>query len=192
MRKLFAILLVPALAGCLSPIKTPTVAEWSVGLDTLANRVETPKYGVTRLSQVLVRAPYDTRNMVVLRSDSSYAFDPYNHFAAVPSQLLKGVVEDSLASSGLFKTVVPSASAASASHLVEVTVTDLRLDCSASTAEEASQVAEVGLSLLVLDRAREIVGKSRGSGRAQVVDGDFGSAFSKALAKAVDAAVETL
>lgn len=192
MRKIFAFLPLIALTGCLSPIKPPEVSEWTLHPETLADRVNTAKYGVTRLSSVQVRSPYDVRSFAVLRADSSFAFDPYNHFAAIPSQLLKGVAQDELAASGRFEAVVASTSVASASHVLELTVTDLRLDCSAATEENPSQIATVALSALVLDRDRKIVASGSGSGNSSVEDGDFGTAFSKAFAAAVDKVVGTL
>lgn len=192
MRKFFALLPLVALTGCLSPIKPPEVSEWTVHPETLANRVSTAKYGVTRLSTIQVRAPYDVRPVAVFRSDMSLAFDPYNHFAAIPSQLLKGIAQDLLAASGRFEAVVASTSAASSSHLVELTVADLRLDCSAGTEDNPSQNATVALSLIVLDRDRRIVASGKGTGGSSVEDGDFGTAFSKAFAAAVDKVTETL
>ena len=188
MKKLLAICLLPVVSGCLSLTATnPTVADWPVRAGTLARQEKTAKFGVTRLSQVAVRAPYDVRQMGVSRTDNTLAFDAYNRFAALPSQLLKGVAQDVLAASGLFKSVVSSSSAAAASHVVELTVTDLRLECA-----DGSREAAVGLDLLVLDRNREIVAFVSGTGRGDAADGDYGAAFSTAFTLALEKALGEL
>lgn len=187
MKKLGAILLLGVCAGCLTATNPTTVSDWSVQVTTLKDRAETPKYGVARLSQVSVRAPYDVRSMAVLRADSSLAFDPYNLFAAQPSQLLKGVVQDALTASGYFKIVVPSSSAARVNEIVEVTVSSLRLNCMSGV--QANPIAEASVALLILDGSREIVGAARGSGSAEAVEGDYGAAFSKAITNALSAAL---
>lgn len=187
MKKLGAILLFGMCAGCLTATKPTAICDWSVQVATLKDRAETPRYGVARLSQVSVRAPYDVKSMAVLRADSSLAFDPYNLFAAQPSQLLKGVVQDALTASGYFKVVVPSTSAASVSEIVEVTVSSLRLNC--LNGEESRPLAEASVALLILNGSREIVGASRGSGSAEAVEGDYGAAFSKAITHALSAAL---
>lgn len=187
MRKLLALLLVPALAGCLTASKAPEPVTWTVGAGPVARRAETPSFGVTRLSQVNVRAPYDVPSLAVLRADATLAFDSYNRFAALPSHLLKGAAQDVLAASGRFAAVVPSTSSASATHVAELTVTAFRLDCSSET-----RTAETGVSLLILDGRRTIVASACGDGRADATDGDYGSAFAKAFAQAVEKALGTL
>lgn len=188
MKKLFAICLLPVCTGCLSLTATnPTVADWPVQAGTLAHQELTPRFGVTRLSLVAVRAPYDVRQLAVSRADSTLAFDGYNRFAAQPSQLLKGVAQDVLAASGRFKSVVAATSAAAASHVAELTVTDLRLDCSGGTRE-----AVAGVSLMVLDRSREIVALVSGAGRCEAADGDYGAAFSSAFTLALEKALGAL
>ena len=185
MKKLFAICLLPVMTGCLSLTATnPTVADWPVRAGTLARCESSAKFGVTRLSVVTVRAPYDARQMGVSRADNTLAFDAYNRFAALPSQLLKGVAQDVLAASGVFKSVVASSSAAAATHVAELTVTDLRIDCSGEVRE-----ACVALDLLVLDRNREIVALVSGDGRADAADGDYGTAFSTAFTRALEKAL---
>ena len=185
MNKLLAVCLLPVVTGCFSLTATnPTVADWPLRAGTLARQESVPKFGVTRLSQVTVRAPYDARQMGVFRADNTLASDSCNRFAALPSQLLKGVAQDVLASSGLFKAVVAASSAASTSHAVELTVTDWRLDCSGGAREAA-----VCLDLLVLDRGREIVATVSGGGRADAADGDYGTAFSTAFALALEKAL---
>lgn len=189
MKRLTAILLLGVCAGCLTAT-TPVTNEWTIQIATLNSRAETPKFAVTRLSQVAVRAPYDTTSLAVLRADGSLAFDPYNRFAAQPSQLLKGVVQDILSASGCFEAVVPASSAASVSQIVEVSITSLRLNCAA--AEPLARTAEASVMVLVLNANREIVGSVRGSGTADAADGDYGAAFSTALTLALSKALEGL
>lgn len=187
MKKLGAILCLGICAGCLTATSPINISDWPVQVATLKDRAESPKYGVARLSQVSVRAPYDVKQMAVLRADRSLAFDPYNHFAAQPSQLLKGLVQDALASSGYFKAVVPSSSAASVSEIVEVTISSLRLNCASDV--DAAPIAEASVTVLVLNGSREIVGASRGSGLAEAGEGDYGAAFSKAITNALSSAL---
>ena len=183
--KVLSLGLLFACAGCLSLTATnPTIAEWPLRAGTLARREDAPKFGVTRLTQVVVRAPYDARQMEVSRADNTLASDSFNRFAALPSHLLKGVAQDVLAASGVFKSVVSSSSAASASHVAELTVTEWRLDCASGTREAA-----VSLDLLVLDRNREIVALVSGNSRAEAADGDYGSAFSTAFTLALEKAL---
>lgn len=187
MKKLGAIVLLGLCTGCLTATNPTATSEWSVQVAALDNRAEVPRYGVARLSQVNVRAPYDGKRMAVLRADSSLAFDPCNLFAAQPSLLLKGVVQDVLTASGCFKVVVPATSAASASEIVEVTISSLRLNCTRGA--EAAPIAEASVALLILNGSREIIGVSRGSGSAEASDGDYGAAFSKAITAALSAAL---
>ena len=193
MKKLLAICLLPVLTGCLSLTATnPTVAEWTVNAASLATRASAPKFGVARLSQVAVRAPYDVRSLTVLRGDYSLAFDPYNRFAALPSQLLRGPVQDVLSASGLFGAVVSSTSAAAATHVVEVTVTSLRLDCSGDSSQGDRREAEVGVTVLVLDGKRSIVASAQGVASEDARHGEYMTAFSTALTMALEKALGDL
>lgn len=193
MKKLLSVLLAPALAGCFSMTATPVArTEWSVYGAPCESLTTESKFGVTRLSQIVVRAPYDGRNFAVERTDLSTAFDPYNLFAASPAQLLKGAVHDHLAKSGVFKAVVSSSSAASAEALAEVTITDLKLDCASDDAFPDRRDAVVGVSILVLNDKRAIVGSSKGTGRVDAKNGDYSVAFSKALSDAMTGAIKGL
>lgn len=80
MRRLFLILPLFALAGCLSSAPQPPV-NWLI---------ETAQ--LPRFSAVSVAAPYDDGRLPVLRVDGSIAFDPCNAFAARPSQLLRNAL----------------------------------------------------------------------------------------------------
>lgn len=189
MKRMVAIGLLVACAGCLSA-SNPTMCEWPVRAGVMTARVNEAKFGVSRLSQVAVRAPYDVRALAVLKADASLAFDPYNRFAAQPAQLLKGPVQELLAASGLFTAVLSASSAANASHLIEVTLTNLRLNC--ATEQQGARTAEVAVSVVILDARREIVATVCGSGAADAADGDYGEAFSRALAVALSAAMRGL
>lgn len=182
MKNLAPLLLVPAFAGCLT--STPLdCAEWSIPTEPCALKLPVSgvradaDFGIARLSQLVVRAPYDSRSIQVLRADKTLMPDPYNHFAAIPSQLLKGPVQDALGDSPRFTTIVASSSSVTTSHIVEVTVSKLQLDCSV----EGSRKAEVELSILVLNRDREIVWMGRGSSHIEAKDGNYGMAFAEAL-----------
>ena len=188
MKKLLAICLLPVLTGCLSLTATnPTVADWPMQAGTLARKEKSPKFGVTRLSQIAVRAPYDGRQMAVSRADHTIVLDPFNRFAAQPALLLRGVAQDLLTDSGLFRTVVPTTSAAAVAHVAELTVTDLRLDCAGAERE-----AVAGVTLLLLDRNRDIVALVSGDGRSSAADGDYWAAFSTAFTFALEKALGEL
>lgn len=192
MKKLLSLLLVPAVAGCLTS-KAPEMSEWVVASKVPSAVADSQvmregaqaDYGIARLSQLVIRAPYDSRSIQVLRADGTLVADPYNHFAAIPSQLLKGPIQDALGDSKRFTMVVGSSSSASVSHIVEVTVTRLCLDC----ATEEKRMAEVECTVLVLNRDRQIVWTGAGVGREDAVDGDFGRAFSKALKSSLEVAL---
>ncbi len=191
MKTLFFPLLLPLFAGCLSA-HVPTVADWNVSADLVPRSREAPSFGAARLSQVVVSTPYDAREMQVSRSDGTLAADAYNLFAAAPSRLLREPARAILEATGRFKAVVGASSSASVSHVVEVTVTDLRLDCSQDAAAPGRREAVVEVRALVLDRDRNLAGLSRGAFRADARDGDFGAAFSKAFSRALGAAVAGL
>ena len=127
-----------------------------------------PKWGVTRLAQVAVRAPYDGAHPAVLRADGWVACDPANAFASAPSALLRGAAQDAAESSGLFARVVGPASSASTKTLLEVTVNRLALDCRGADARLATvalTVRRLFRRVLVClhggddRRAQEIVGR---------------------------------
>lgn len=178
-------------AGCLSGGPRP-VSSWPVHACVVAKPAAKPTFGVTRLSQLVVRAPFDARQLAVLRDDATMADDPYNRFPAAPSQLLKGPAMDVLASSGKFAAVVGSTSAASVSHVAEITVTALQLDCKEGDGGEPRREAQVGVSLLVLDRDRAIVGMGEGFGTGDARKGNYGEAFSIAFTSSLLAALEDL
>jgi len=186
MKRLASALLLPVFAGCLSA-HVPDVADWNVVSVAAEARpaAKVPAFGVARLAQVVVCSPYDARPMLVYRSDNTLASDPCNLFAATPSRLLREPARAALASSGKFKAVVGASSSANASHVVELTVTDLRLDCSNGEGDPNRREAVAEVFVLVLNANRDIVGSARGMARAPAGDGDFGKAFSKAFSSAL-------
>ena len=186
MKSLFALLLVPVCTGCLSA-HVPAVSDWGV-VPVVSDRSPSPApaFGVARLSQVVVCSPYDARPMLVGRSDGTFASDACNQFVAVPSRLRKDPARAVLDSSGRLAAAVGPTSAASVTHVVELTVTDLRLDCTAAEDESGRREAVAAVSVIVLDKNRRIVGSARGVARADARGGNSGSAFSAAFSKALD------
>ena len=184
----FAVVLASsALSGCLTS-SVPEIACWNIEYSgEKAGRGVEPRFGVVRVSQVVVRAPYAVKGMSVLRANGTVAFDPYNEYAAGPNALLKGVVEDALEASGFFRAVVGPSSTAGASVTAEVTVTRLALDCRKEGVRNA--VAELEIRLL---GGRDIVSSAKGSGIANAADGNYGAAFSVAVSDAIKAAIGRL
>ena len=186
MKKLFALMLVPALAGCFSASPIP-VAHWPVDYVGPVSAVRPGKLGIGRVSQVVVRAPYNAEGISVLRENGTVEHDAYNEFAAIPSTLLKGALLDAMAASGKFKTVVSSSSAVKSGTMVELMVPELALDCR----EKDSRQAVVKIVLRVL-RGGDIVGLEMGEGRSDAADGNYGAAFSKSISDALALALARL
>ena len=186
MKKLLAILLVPVLAGCLSS-NPPEVSFWPLEYKGSEKQSVEAKYGVVRVSQVLVRTPYNSPEITVLRADGSMAFDAYNEYAAVPSSLLKGVLVQALQASGLFKAVVNASSSVHSSASAEMFVTRLALDC--RTKGERYAVAELQLRIVGEGDEIRIV---KGEGRENAADGNYGAAFSRAVTVALGSALGDL
>ena len=175
------------LTGCLSP-NVPRVVNWTLipeASDFVA--ADENKFGETRLAIVTVRAPYDGKDLVVLRPDGSLAFDPCNQFAAVPSALIKGTALDVLRGSGLFKGVQPAVTTADVDSNLELVVDELALDCRA----EGLRAASVRLTLAMV-RKRQVVAVGRGAASVETADGNYSVAFGKVFTKAVSAAVSKL
>ena len=186
MKKLFALMLVPALAGCFTASPIP-VAHWPVDYVGPVSAVRSGKLGIGRVSQVVVRAPYNAEGISVLRENGTVERDAYNEFAALPSTLLKGALLDAMAASGKFTTVVNSSSATISSTSVELMVTKLALDCRTPGGRRAA--ATVVLRVL---KSGEIVGLEKGEGVADAADGTYGAAFSKAFSTALSEALSRL
>ena len=176
-----------ALAGCLTSSTAPEVVCWNIEYIGSAQAEKgSPRFGVARVSQVVVRSPYCVKGLAVLRANGTVAFDPYNEYAAGPAAILKGAVQDALAASGLFKEVVESSSSAKSSVLVEVTFTRLALDC-----RDDGRRAAVELELRIVGD-RDIVARAKGSGEADAADGKYGAAFSRAVSDALSGALGRL
>ena len=179
MKKCFFLMILPALAGCLSPAKIAPVAYWPVAYNGPVVSVPSARYGVTRELPIVVRAPYDAPSLTVLRADGTVAFDPLNAFAAAPSKLLKGAMFDAMVASGLFGDVVGTGSIATASSSAEVVIDRLALDCR----QDGERKAVVALHVRIL-KGHEIVVTAKGEGASDAASGDYGSAFSDALSSA--------
>ena len=186
MKKILSAFLLPVLAGCLTSTP-PSVSYWPLEYKGTAKPASAAKYGVVRVSQVLVRTPYNSEGITVLRANGSLAFDPYNAFAALPSALLKGVLMECLQTSGLFKSVVNASSSVHASANVEMFVTRLALDCRTEGSRQA--VAEVLVRVIGEDGTMKI---TKGAGKVDAADGNYGAAFSKAVTAALDTALDEL
>lgn len=178
MKKLCAFFVLPLLAGCLASTVTPPTY-WPLDYTGPVVSAKAPKYGVARSLPVVVRSPYASAQIAVLRADGTVAFDPLNEFATTPANLLRGPSQDAVAASGLFREVVGSESIAVADVSVEVTVVRLALDCR----EEGKRKALVELCLRIL-RGHEIVASVKGTGKIDADNGNFGSAFSVAFERA--------
>ena len=186
MKKILSLLLLPAVAGCLSSSPL-AVSHWPVNYVGPVSAERPGNLGIGRVSQVSVRAPYNAEGISVLRANGTVELDPYNEFAALPSTLFKGILLDAMAASGKFKTVVNSSSGANSSVLVEMMVSRLALDCR----QKGERLAVVSLILRVL-KDGEILGLEKGEGIADAADGNYGAAFSKAFSDALSSALVRL
>ena len=191
MKRVKKIATIPALAllaGCLTASQ-PERTDWNIECtDRAAQVADKPKFGVGRLVLVELRAPYNVREIAVLRANGSIAFDPCNAYASAPVQLIKGAALESLSRSGLFKAVVGTGSSAEADVDVELAVTKLALDCR----EEGVRRAVAALSLRIV-RAHDIVDIVTGSGTVDATQSaDFSSAFSSAVTDAFSDALKKL
>jgi len=187
MKALLTVFPLLALCGCLSPVSMPSVSHWLMEFRSSSAVVESPTYGVVRLSQVIVNLPYAGDSLVVLRSNGTVSFDAHNVFAAPPAALMKGVAVSALKSSGMFAGVIGPSSGASAAVSVELIVNRLALDCR----QEGVRRAVAELSVRLLD-GKKIVATVEGEGSADASDGDYGVAFSKAASAAVTSALSKL
>lgn len=185
MRKLIALALIPVLAGCLTA-SSPEVSQWNIEYVGKSRMAKETKYDVVRISQVLVRSPYNLSGIAVLRANGSMAFDPYNEYAAQPSSLIKGVVFEALGASGLCRIVVNPSSFVPSSDSLEVLVTKLALDCRQDGVRRA--VANVLVRVL----GKDAVDIARGEGEVDAADGNYGAAFSRAVSAALDSAFAQL
>lgn len=176
-----------ALCGCMGPApRTPenwTVEFWRAGGG--GGEKAAARAGAVRIAQVSVRQPYDGVRLAVMRPDGSLAFDPFNAFAAAPSQMLRGAVQDAVDASGAFERALAANTSAACPLTLETTVARIALDCRKDGRRDAS----IELSMLLL-KGREPVASARAEGKAATGDGDYSAAFSKALAKAVQSALD--
>ena len=186
--KLFsAAILSAAITGCLTSTD-PAINRWPLEYTGATNPASSAAtYGVVRVSQTVVRAPFDGATIAVLRANGTIAFDAYNEFAAAPSQILHGAIFDALNSCGKFSAVIGGASVVKADCSVEILLTHLALDCR----KEGERTAQVKLVLrLVKDRGVEKCVYANGA--ASAADGDYGRAFSQAVSMAINDALNAL
>lgn len=174
------------LTGCLTAT-VPDVSYWTVTSPEASVPAATNRFGAVRVSQVLVRAPYDSRSLVIRRSDGSLAFDPYNQFAALPSQLFKAPVIAAFSRSGLCTVAVDASSSVRTDSLAEAVVTDLAL-----TTTSGALKANVAVLIRMLDRQRALVTVASGVGEADVTGGSYTDAFSAAFGTAIQKALSGL
>lgn len=175
------------LSGCLSS-SPRSVTLWNLEFQGgPAERRSPVPYGPTRLLQVSVASPADNRSILVERADGSVAFDPYNEYAAAPVLLLRNLASEAMATSGLFASVVGSASSARTDCSVEIVFTKLALDCSQAGRREA----EVAV-LIRLIRKGEIERVVLAGGRADAQSGNYGKSFSAAASQAMADALSKL
>lgn len=181
------LLLLPLLAGCFTSSSASSVSHWPIEYVGKAQARPAAALGLGRITQVVVRTPYNDDGIVVLRKNGTVETDAYNEFVAQPSFLLKGVVFDAMEASGAFSSVLNASSSVVESVSVEVMVTRLALDCR----REGAREAVVALVLrIVKDGALMQVEKGEGSSDAE--DGDYGAAFSRAVSAALSAAFGNL
>ena len=186
MKKLIVFSLVPVLAGCLTA-SAPKVSQWILEYEGSVRTAQAAKYDVGRVSQVMVRSPYNEVGIAVLKADGSVAFDSYNEYAASPTAMLKGMVSDAMNASGLFGSVVNASSSVRSTAMVEAFFTRLALDCRT----EGTRKASVAVTVRILG-ADDRAGIAKGEGTADAADGNFGAAFSKAASAALRAAFDQL
>ena len=182
MKKLIALSLIPLLSGCLSA-GSPRVTQWLLEYKGPVRTTRLTKYEVGRVSQVLVRSPFNEVGIAVLRADGSMAFDPYNEYAANPTAMLKGFVFDAMDASGLFGTVVNPSSSVRSQALAEVLVSRLALDCRKEGERKAVAAVRVRL---IADDGKALY--AQGEGTADAKDGNYGAALSAALSAALNSA----
>ena len=186
MKKLMVFSFIPVLAGCLTA-SAPKISQWILEYEGAVRTAQVVKYDVGRVSQVLVRSPYNEVGIAVLKADGSVAFDPYNEYAANPTSMLKGMVSDAMDASGIFGSVVNASSSVKSTAMVEVLFTRLALDCRKDGVRQAS--AAVIVRIL---GAGERANIAKGEGVADATDGNFGAALSAAASTALRSAFDQL
>lgn len=186
MKKSIVFILAPVLAGCLTA-RTPKVSQWILEYEGTVRTAQVAKYDVGRVSQVLVRSPYNEIGIAVLKADGSVAFDSYNEYAANPTAMLKGMVSDAMNASGIFGSVVNASSSVKSTAMVEAFFTRLALDCR----KEGVRQASVAVIVRILG-TDERAGIARGEGVSDAADGNFGAALSAAASTALRSAFDQL
>lgn len=184
MKKIIALMLMPVLSGCFSS-QPPAITTWLVkpieqSVDKLPR-----KFDSARVSQVVMRSPYETSMMCILRGDGSVAFDYYNRFATSPAAMLKGPSIDLIRSSGLFKSVCGPSSALHTDLGIEIIVTKFALDCTSPVPMAAAEV----LITVINQKDRALVKAATGEATMAIGEGDYAAAFSYAYTRAISQAL---
>ena len=176
-----------ALFGCLSSKPKYETKLWTIECPGSALLAGAPRINestppqTVRIGSVSVAAPWDCDNIVVRRADGSVVRDPYNKFAAQPAALLKGPLLGLASQDGAFGRVLSGMTAAAPDAILELTVTDLSLDCSGS-----GRRASVALSAaLVSGQGRKVIADGTGDAKVDASSGDYSAAFSEAFSSAV-------
>ncbi len=179
--------LVLMVSGCLSSAPQPP-RYWNLRythFPVQLNHLE-PAYGVVRLGRLVVRAPYDTQALTVVRADDSLAFDGYNSFAASPATLLRELAMETVEQMKYFTAVVDANSSAESPYVLETIVREFALDCRGATRQA---VVDVEVTLL---KGREVVKIAAAHFAESAESGDYGRAFSAAFSQALVNAVKQL
>lgn len=181
-RKTIFVAVLPVLAGCLS-VSSPEISHWPIEYLGRPKTSQKTPFGVGRVAQVVVRAPYNAEGLVVMRANGTVEIDPLNEFVAPPVAILKGAVADAMEASGKFSAVVNASSSVNATTSVEVLLVRMALDCRREGERKA--VADVVVRVL---KDGEILAIERADGSADASNGNFGEAFSMAVSMALASA----
>ncbi len=174
--------------GCLSPVKHIS-KKWVIGeiRGEMSKIADAPKRPSVKIARIEVCAPYDETSLVVMRSDGSVAFDPYNAFASAPSRLLSRAVYDILESSGFAETVLDTKTSVQSPLKIEIIVTRLALDCRKPGRREASVCV-----MLRLLESRNVLSVSHAEASAPTDEADYSKSFSIAFTRAMSEAIKRL
>ena len=124
-RAMFLVIVAAALTGC---------AQSAPDKNTFAMMVKMPAVEGHRVdadlhvAPVNVLRPYSGRSFVYRVGENRFELDYYNQFVASPSDLLTGLVAQSLADHGLFRAVVMGNEGLAPTYHLETTITELAGD----------------------------------------------------------------
>lgn len=116
----FPVLVSVALAGCLSLEKSyPEKRYFALSTSRPGPRLTAPFDGVLAIRPVRISPVYDGSEFVYKTGDVTFESDFYNEFFIPPSRLITQEVRRWFEASGLFQTVVDSASPIESTHALE-------------------------------------------------------------------------